>query len=197
MSKIIADISVSLDGYVTGPDIDAEHGLGVGGEALHEWAITSQDPVDTEELRGSTDASGAVVMGRRLFDFIDGPTGWNDEMGYGAGLVGTPPFVVVTHTAPEKVRLGLDFTFVTDGVSAALSRARAAAGDKDVVIMGGADVIRQAVDAGLVDVLKLHLAPVLLGGGTPLFAGSAPRRFVRTSVRPSAYATHLTYEPAR
>lgn len=197
MGKIIADISVSLDGYVTGPGVDAEHGLGIGGEALHTWAITSQDPVDAEELRRSTEESGAVVMGRTLFDFIDGPTGWSDEMGYGARLAASPPFVVVTHTTPEKVRLGLDFTFVTDGLSVALSRAQTAAGDQNAVIMGGGDVIRQAVDAGLVDVLNLHLAPVLLGAGTPLFSGAVPRGFVQTSVRPSEYATHITYEPVR
>jgi len=197
MGKIIVDISMSLDGYVTGPGIDLEHGLGIGGEALHDWAIRSEDPVDAAELRRATDESGAVVMGRTLFDFIDGPTGWTDEMGYGAAQVGKPPFFVVTHTAPDKIRLGLDFTFATDGLSAALSRAQKAAGAKDTVIMGGGDVIRQAVDAGLVDVLNLHLAPVLLGSGTPLFSGAVPRGLVQTSVRPSAYATHITYEPSR
>lgn len=197
MGKIIADISMSLDGFVTGPDIDAEHGLGVGGEALHDWAITSTDPVDVEELRKATDETGAVVMGRRLFDFVDGPTGWTDEIGYGAAHVAKPPFFVVTHSVPEKVRLGLDFTFVTDGLSAALSRAQKAAGAKHTVIMGGGDVIRQSVDAGLIDVLHLHLAPVLLGSGTPLFAGVLPRGLVQTSVRSSAYASHITYELAR
>lgn len=197
MAKIIADISVSLDGFVTGPGVDAEHGLGIGGEALHDWAITSEDPVDAEVLRTSTEESGAVVMGRRLFDFVDGPTGWNEEMGYGAAHAGAPPFFVVTHTAPEKTRLPLDFTFVTDGLSAALSRAQEAAGEKNAVLMGGADVIRQSVDAGLVDELIIHLAPVLLGAGTPLFPDVTYRRLVQTSARPSAHATHLRYDLAR
>ena len=194
MTKIIADISMSLDGYVTGPGVDAEHGLGIGGEALHEWAITSGDPVDAAELRTATEESGAVVLGRRLFDFVDGPTGWSDEMGYGAAHAASPPFFVVTHAAPEKVRLGLDFTFATDGLPAALRRAKRAAGAKNVIIMGGADVVRQSVDSGLVDELRLHLAPVLLGAGTPLFPRVTLRQLTQRSVRPSAYATHVTYE---
>ena len=84
MTKIIADITMSLDGYVTAPGADLEHGLGVGGEPLHDWAIESDDPVDAEILATSTEQTGAVIMGRRLFDIIDGPQGWNEEMGYGA-----------------------------------------------------------------------------------------------------------------
>jgi len=89
MTRVIADISMSLDGFVTGPDPDVEHGLGHGGEPLHTWAIDSDDEVDAKVLADATGLSGAVVMGRRLFGTIDGPKGWNDEMGYGAG---TPLF---------------------------------------------------------------------------------------------------------
>ena len=102
MTKVIADITMSLDGFVTGPDPDLEHGLGHGGEPLHVWAF-SDDEVDAAELKESTERSGAVVMGRRLFDIIDGPGGWNDEVGYGAEQVGTPPFFVVTHAKPETI----------------------------------------------------------------------------------------------
>ena len=123
MTKVIADISMSLDGFVTGPDPDLEHGLGQGGEPLHTWAVESDDPVDAGCCGRPPSDSGAVVMGRRLFDIIDGPHGWNDEMGYGAGLVGTPPFFVVTHSAPDPVRLELDFTFVTDGLAPAIDAA--------------------------------------------------------------------------
>jgi dihydrofolate reductase len=133
-------------------------------------------------------------MGRRLFDIIDGPHGWNDEMGYGARLAATPPFFVVTHAAPQNVRLGLSFTFVTDGLESAISQARAAAGSKDVVVMGGADVVRQCVDAGLADELHLHLAPIVLGSGTPLFSGIRRRELVQRSVRVSRVATHLAYD---
>jgi dihydrofolate reductase len=193
MTAVVADISISLDGFVTGPDPTPEQGLGRGGEALHTWAVDSDDAVDAAVLREGTEASGAVVMGRRLFDLVDGPGGWNDEMGYGAGLAGTPPFVVVTHTPPARVRLELDFSFATGGVREAVEQARARAGDRDVVVMGGGDVIGQCLDAGLVDLLRLHLAPVVLGGGTPLFRPGRQHLLEQVDVRPSATATHLTY----
>jgi dihydrofolate reductase len=191
-TKVIAEITMSLDGYVTGPDPDLDHGLGHGGEPLHEW-VFSDDPVDAQVLRDSTDSSGAVVMGRRLFDIVDGPNGWNDEVGYGAAHAANPPFFVVTHAAPETVRLDLDLTFVTDGMAAAIDRARAVAGDRDVVVMGGGDVVRQCVDEGSIDELRLHVAPIILGAGTPLFRGSERRQLVQQSVRVSSNATHLTY----
>jgi dihydrofolate reductase len=193
MDKVVADISMSLDGFVTGPDPDLAHGLGRGGEPLHTWAISSDDPVDAEVLRQSTEATGAVVMGRRLFDIIDGPHGWSDDMGYGAEHAATPPFFVVTHSVPDKVRLDLEFAFVTDGPAAAIEQARAASGPKKVVVMGGGDVVRQCVDAGLADELVIHLSPIVLGSGTPLFTGSSRRALVQRSVRVSATATHLTY----
>ncbi len=196
MTKVVADISMSLDGFVTGPDPDLAHGLSHGGEPLHTWAVASTDPVDAEVLREATEASGAVIMGRRLFDIIDGPDGWSAEMGYGAEYAASPPFFVVTHTAPPNVRLGLDFTFVTDGIESAIAQARTAAGAKDVFVMGGGDIVRQCVDLGLVDELRIHLAPIVLGAGTPLFAGSRRRELVQRSVRVSPVATHLTYELA-
>lgn len=192
MTKVVADISMSLDGFVTGPDPDLDNGLGTGGEPLHHWAVQSDDDVDAEVLRGATEATGAVVMGRRLFD-VDGLGGWSDEMGYGAGLAGTPPFFVVTHSVPQHVRLGLRFTFVRDGLKAAIEQARAAAGSKDVFVMGGGDVIRQTVVEGLADELHIHLAPIVLGAGTRLFTGSDRLQLVQRSVRPSSTATHLTY----
>ncbi|MFC9431286.1 dihydrofolate reductase family protein [Streptomyces sp. NPDC056987] len=202
MTRIIADISVSLDGFVTGPDPGPANGLGTGGEALHTWAF-SDDPDDRRVLREGTARSGAVVLGRRLFDVVDGPDGWDDTTGYGAGEVGTPAFVVVTSSPPESVRLaGLDWTFVTtglpDAVTAARERAGAASADSgknlDVVLMGGGATIASALHAGLVDTLSLHLAPVVLGAGTPLFTGGAPRTLVRRSVTPTSTATHLSYD---
>jgi len=127
MTRIIADISVSLDGFVTGPDPGPENGLGIGGEALHTWAF-SDDPDDRRVLREATAHSGAVVLGRRLFDMVDGPDGWNDEIGYGAREVGKPAFVVVTSSPPESLRLtDLDWTFITTGLSDAVTAARARA----------------------------------------------------------------------
>lgn len=196
MTQIIADISVSLDGFVTGPDPGLENGLGTGGEALHTWAF-SDDPDDRRILREGTSRSGAVVLGRTLFDIVDGPGGWDDTTGYGAGEVGKPAFFVVTSSQPESVRLtGLDWTFVTTGLPDAVAAARrqAEAVDKDVILMGGGATIASAFDAGLVDVLALHLAPVVLGAGTPLFRGGAPRTLVQRTVIPTSTATHLTYD---
>ena len=196
MTKVVADITMSLDGFVTGPGADPQHGLGIGGEPLHDW-VMQPDDVDTDVLREATEMSGAVVMGRRLFDVVDGPDGWNDEMGYGAGLAATPPFFVVTHSPPAQVRLGLRFTFVTEGPAAAVEQARPAAGDKAVFVMGGGDVIRQCLDAGVVDELRIHLAPIVLGAGTPLFEGSGRHEMVQRSVRVSTNATHVVYDVRR
>jgi dihydrofolate reductase len=188
MSKVIADITMSLDGYVTGPSGDVDE--------LHAW-VTDQDPVDTEILERATAETGAVVMGRRLFDIVDGPDGWTKDMGYGAQQAGTPPFFVVTHSAPQHVRLqgelGMRFTFVDD-LTTAVERARTAATDGHVVIMGGGDIIGQTIEQGLVDELHLHLAPILLGGGTPLFRAGTHQRYRQRDVRPSSNAVHLTYE---
>ena len=195
MPKVIADITMSLDGYVTGPGADLAHGLGDAPE-LHAW-VFEQDPVDAQILEGATAASGAVVMGRRLFDTVDAPHGWSKDLGYGAQQVGTPPFFVVTHSPPQDVRLerelGMRFTFVTD-LETAIDQARAAAADGDVVIMGGGDIIGQALEQGRVDELRIHLAPMLLGGGTPLFKPGTRQMYRQRDVRPSTNAIHIAYE---
>jgi dihydrofolate reductase len=193
MTDVIADISMSLDGFVTGPDPGPEQGLGVGGEALHTWAMPGNSEVDQQVLQDGVDASGAVILGRRLFDVVDAPDGWNEEMGYGAEHAAQPPMFVVTHRAPSEPRLPF-WTFV-DSVEAAVDQGKAAAGDGAVVAMGGADVIRQLLTAGLVDRLQIHLAPVVLGGGTSLFGDSPPVELEQVEVRVSPFATHLTYVP--
>ncbi|MEW2175290.1 dihydrofolate reductase family protein [Streptomyces sp. NPDC005406] len=202
MTRIIADISVSLDGFVTGPDPGPDNGLGTGGEALHTWAF-SDAPEDRRFLREGTARSGAVILGRHLFDVVDGPKGWDDTSGYGAGEVAKPPFVVVTSVPPESVRTtNLDWTFVTtglhDAVTAARERAEVASSesgkDLDVIIMGGGATIASALEAGLVDSLTLHLAPIVLGAGTPLFTGGTSRTLEQRSVISTSTATHLTYD---
>jgi dihydrofolate reductase len=193
MTKVVADISVSLDGYITGPRPGAEQGLGLGGEGLHTGALAG-DAIDTEVLSDTVDATGAVIMGRRLFDIVDGPHGWSDEMGYGARAVGQQPVLVVTRTPPDTVRLADRFTFVVDGVGSAVRKAIVLAEDRDVVVMGGAEIIRGCLEAGLLDEVRLHLSPVLLGSGTPLFDnGTTPRTLRQIHVRASGTATHLTY----
>ena len=202
MTRVVADISISLDGYVTGPDPGPDNGLGDDGEALHTWAFS--DDADEQRLLGrATSRSGAVVMGRTLFDIVDGPDGWNDETGYGAGEVGTPPFVVVTSSTPDDVRLtDLRWTFATAGLEDAIATAKDQAEqessrrgeDLDTVLMGGGALIGSALAAGLVDVLSIHLAPVVLGGGTPLFAAGTRRELRLTETVATPHATHLTYD---
>ena len=202
MTRVIADITVSLDGFVTGPDAGPGNGLGTGGKPLHQW-VFSGDPGDQRILEAATARSGAVVMGRRLFDVIDAPDGWSDELGYGATEVGTPPFFVVTSAAPEHVRLtGLDWTFATTGLADAITAARESAeaqsaakgADLDVVVMGGGALISSAVASGLVDTLILHLSPVILGAGTPLFVDAPRRTLTQREVVVTPNATHLTYD---
>ena len=192
MNEVIVDITMSLDGYVTAPGVDAEHGLGVDGEALHNWAF-SDDAGDRQVLDGGTDRTGAVVMGRNLFDIVDAPQGWSDEVGYGARNATAPPCFVVTHSQPETIRLRDRFTIVADGLESALDQARAAAGDKDVVVMGGGDVCGQVLAAGLADILSLHIAPLILGGGTPLFVDGSRLELEPTSTVATPNAIHQTY----
>jgi dihydrofolate reductase len=195
MGSVIVDITMSLDGFVTGPNAGIDNGLGDGGMPLHDWVFEGV-PEETALLRDAVAATGAVVMGRRTFDTVDGPHGWSDELGFGAGQVPppaeSPAFFVVTHRAPEQVRLGLPFTFVIDGVASAVEQARAAAGERDVRIMGGGDVARQVVAEGLADDVFLHVAHMILGAGTPLFRdGDPPAALERVRVLDGPATTHL------
>src|SRR6187397_242991 len=183
MPKLRFDISVSADGYVAGPNQSEEEPLGEGGEQLHEWVlklevwrrahgreggeVTASTPLFEEAL----DAAGAVIMGRNMFGGGPGPWGedpwqgwWGEEPPFGM------PVFVLTHHEREPLTLGeTTFTFVSDGIESALEQAREAAGDKDVSIGGGANVIQQYLSAGLVDEMQLNVVPVLLGGGARLF----------------------------
>jgi dihydrofolate reductase len=197
MSKVIADISMSLDGYVTARGVDQEHGLGIGGEGIHGWVLEEpRAPVDESVLASSFEETGAVVMGRRLFDIVDGPNGWSEAVGYGhdQDQSAAPPCYVVTHEPPAHVRLASRFRFVTEGIAAAIDQARVTAGDKNVFIMGGANVIDQSLAAGLVDELRIHLSPLLVGGGTKLFALVGRTPLIQRKVIESPRVTHLTYE---
>ena len=199
MGKVRAGITTSLDGFVTGPHDRLGAGLGDGGERLHYWvfggpwtyeggARGEPDDVDKAYLEDAFSNGGAWLLGRTMHDVVDG---WGDDPGFGV------PVFVVTHRPHETVVKGdTTFEFVTEGLEAALDRARAAAGDMDVIVMGGADLLRQYLAAGAVDELVLTIAPVLLGSGKRLFDGIARTEiaFDRTGVIESPYATHLRYE---
>src|SRR5437868_1685104 len=188
MGKLVVDISMSLDGFVAGPNQTLEEPLGRGGDQLHEWALVlkswrephglegGETNVDSEVMAEHLGRIGATIMGRRMFSGGEGP--WEDDPNADAWWGDDPPFhhpvFVLTHHERELLPLkgGTTFTFVTDGIESALEQAQAAAGDGDIRLAGGADVVRQYLRAGLVDRLQLHVAPVLFGQGTRLFEGN-------------------------
>ncbi|GGX59269.1 dihydrofolate reductase family protein [Streptomyces fructofermentans] len=191
MSKVVLHVTLSLDGFMAGPDISVEHPMGRGGLRLHDWILnTPADGVDSAVTREVSDSTGAVVLGRRTFDVGVGV--WRD----------TPfpvPCLVLTHHAlgPRTMRSGT-FTFVTDGLRSALRQAKSAADGKDVALMG-ADTAQQAIGAGLVDEINLQIAPVLLGDGRRLFEHLGPERLEleRTRVLASPHVTHLRFRVPR
>jgi dihydrofolate reductase len=216
MAKLTLDISMSLDGFVAGPNQTLDEPLGKGGDQLHEWAYAAQSwreshglaggeaNIDSDVIEARLGDAGATVMGRRMFSGGEGP--WEDDPNADAWWGDDPPFhhpvFILTHHAREPVTKqgGTTFTFVTDGIESALEQARAAAGDKDVVIGGGAKVAQQYLEAGLLDELQIHIAPVLLGGGVRLFEnhlGSERREIECTRVIESPTVTHLRYRVSK
>ena len=205
----IVDITTSLDGFVAGPNPSLEHPLGEGGERLHEWAVALEAwrerhgmeggdaNADSERLRESVDATGAVVMGRRMFSGGEGP--WDTDPNADGWWGDNPPFrapvfIVTSHPRGTVAKEGgTSYTFVTDGVESAVRQARDAAGEKNVAVAGGAHVVHQAIKAGLVDELRLHLAPILLGSGTRLLDDLGDVELERTAVIDSPGVTHLTF----
>jgi dihydrofolate reductase len=191
VGSVIADQSVSLDGFSAGPNVRIGNGMGDGGEQLHEWMSREGGRTGRggEVLEDLFESAGAVVVGRRMFDLGEEP--WGDD----------PPFhrpvFVLTHRpkAPVVKQGGTTYTFVTDGLDATLARAREAAGGRDVVVLGGADVIQQCLKGGLLDEFHIHLAHVLLGGGTRLFGDleAASATFERTRVIDAEGVTHLRF----
>jgi dihydrofolate reductase len=198
MSKVAAGITMSLDGYVTGPNDRPGAGLGDSGERLHHWVFGgpwtydeeprgAPAPVDQAYLDEVFSSGGAWIVGRTMHDVVDG---WGEDPGFGVRVF------VVTHRPHETVVKGdTTFEFVTGGIEEALARAREAAGKKNVIVMGGADVLRQFLEAGHVDELTLTIAPILLGAGKRLFEGIATTdsEFERTAVVESPFVTHLRY----
>jgi dihydrofolate reductase len=209
MTKLRLDISTSLDGYIAGPNQTIEEPLGENGEQLHEWIFGlasfrerhggegGERNADDEILAEVVAATGATVMGRKMFSGGSGP--WDDDPRADGWWGDEPPFrgpvFILTHHARDPVvkQGGTTFTFVTDGIESALDQARAAADGKDVALGGGADVARQYLDAGLLDEIQLHVAPILLGGGVRLFDGltAVPLTLEPTRVVSSPIVTHI------
>ena len=202
MSQITCHNSISLDGFVAGPDQSRENPLGLGGLALHEWHFHPGEP-GYEADEGARDdllkQRGAYVMGRNMFGPIRGEWDedwrgwWGDEPPYHA------PVFVLTHYAHDSIEMdgGTTFHFVTDGFDAALERANAAAGERDIAIAGGASTVRQALAAGAIQELVLDLVPVLLGSGERLFDGVEDPGLEPIEVAPSRHATHIRYRVGR
>jgi dihydrofolate reductase len=211
VARVMCDISMSLDGFVAGPNPTLEQPLGEGGEGLHEWIFGlaswreshgmdgGEANADDEVMKESLAAQGAVVMGRRMFSGGAGP--WEDDPNADGWWGDDPPFrvpvFILTHHAREPVTKqgGTTYTFVTDGIEAALEQARLAAGDREVLIAGGAEAIQQYLRAGLLDELQIHVVPMLLGGGVRLLddVGDAPGRLELGRVVDSPAVTHIRY----
>lgn len=210
MGIVTADMAMSLDGFIAGPNDSPENPLGNGGERLHEWMFDlkswrerqgldgGDQNLDSEIVAESFENVGAVVMGRRMFSNEDGPWGeepfeghWGENPPYRV-----PVFVLTHHARKPLVKAGgTTFTFVTDGIESALEQAKRAAGDDNVSIAGGANIIRQFIEARLLDELEIHLVPILLGEGNRLFENNSSKQTVlnQTRVVESDNMIHLKY----
>jgi dihydrofolate reductase len=200
MSKVIVELSMSLDGFVAGPNDGPENGLGDGGERLFRWYSSGDTALplpgtamvfrvsaaSAELLREEWGKIGAMVAGRRMFDIANA---------WGGSPPGGGPCFIVTHSPPQAwLKEGSPFTFVTDGVESAIRQARAAAGDKNISV-SSASIAQQCLRLGLLDEILIHLAPVLLGGGVRLFdsLGAAPIELEPAGVLETPGVTHLRF----
>ena len=190
MGKVTSEISMSLDGYISGPNVGVGNGMGDDGDRLHDWTFDAKTETDTaivDEIYAST---GAVLIGKRMFDVGFEP--WGDPPPFGM-----PVFCSDSRRArASALQGGTTYTFVTEGIEAALELARAAAGDKNVGIWGGANIIREYLRAGLLDEMQIHLIPILLSDGIRLSEDLGPDRIGlrRTSSIETPGATHFRFE---
>ncbi|GAA1844958.1 dihydrofolate reductase family protein [Actinomadura bangladeshensis] len=198
MSKVTCDIGISVDGFVAGPNQRLEEPLGDGAERLHRWMFEQRE-ANAEVIEKITDA-GAFIMGRNMFGPVRGPwdgsdwTGWwGEEPPYHA------PVFVLTHHEHEPIPMqgGTTFHFVTDGIEAAMARAREAAGAADIAVAGGAQTVNQYLAAGMIDELRLHIAPIVLGAGERLFTGVGDLGLEPVAVSHTDLVTHVTYRVGR
>ena len=191
MPTTFANLSMSLDGFIAGPNVRVGNGMGDDGDRLHDWIFAGKSEAEvTAFMRRDLDPVGAFVMGRTMLDVGLDP--WGDEPPFHA------PVFVVTHRPAEPIEKagGTTYHFVTDGPAAALALARRSAGDKDTRIEGGADIVRQFLASGDIDELRLHVVPIVLGGGTRLFASGADLPgFESTGSVDSGGVAHLALRP--
>ncbi len=193
MAYVTCDLGVSADGYVAGPRQSLRDPLGEGGEELHKWMFDTPEE-NTAELEAIT-AADAFIMGRNMFG--PGRGDWDPEWSgwWGEDPPYHKPVFVLTHhpRAALAMQGGTVFSFVTGGIEEAMAKAREATGDGRISIAGGASTVRQALAAGLIDELRLHIAPVLLRAGERLFDGVPALRLEQVSGRSASLVTHITY----
>jgi dihydrofolate reductase len=198
MSRVTCDLTISLDGFIAGPNQRKSEPLGDGGELLHRWMFEEAEAnaAQVEEIL----AAGAFIMGRNMFAG-PGPDIWDEEWRgwWGEEPPYHAPVFVLTHHQHEPLEMqgGTTFHFVTDGIESALAQAREAAGSKDVAIAGGAQTARQYLDAGLMDELRLHISPMILGGGERLLDGVGNLKLEPTEVAGTKLVTHVRYRLPR
>lgn len=198
MGRVYSDIAVSADGYAAGPNQREEAPLGdIEENSLHGWMFE-----DYEENRAEVDGivgAGATIMGRNMFGPVRGEWDRDWRGWWGPNPPYHGPVFVLTHFdhAPIEMEGGTTFHFVTDGIHSAMARARAAAGDRDISVAGGASTVNQYLAAGLIDELRLHITPCVLGAGERVFDGVPPQALERVSVRATSRVTHITYRPVR
>jgi dihydrofolate reductase len=211
MSSVRAQISMSLDGFVAGPDMTPDEPLGKGGERLHEWAIATdswrgrhgraggEHNPDSEVIESTTENVGAYIMGRRMFGLDEGPHDEEWKGWWGDDPPFHTPVYVLTHHAREPLEMegGTTFHFVTDGIESALSQAMTAAAERDVMVAGGASAVQQYLAAGLLDELYLHIVPIVLGSGRRLIEGVGDPKLEPVEVVASPTVTHVRYAVAR
>lgn len=199
MDRVTSHLSISLDGYVAGPDQSAEDPLGIGGEGLHTWMFAEErTAADRAAVAGMHEGVGAFVMGRNMFGHGRGE--W--DLGWRGWWGEDPPYhrpvFVLTHYPREPLEMegGTTFHFVTDGPDAALEQARTAAGGDGVLVAGGASTVRQYLAAGAIDELELHVSPILLGAGERLFEDIGDVKLEPVAAAHSPLATHVRYRVA-
>src|SRR3982074_118313 len=211
MNLVTCHISISLDGFVAGPNQSMENPIGEGGMRLHQWLFETASwreqhgeeggahTADSDMVRGLFKHVGAYIMGRKMFGGGDGPwdetwTGW-----WGEDPPYHVPVFVLTHHPREPLSMqgGTTFTFVTDGIESALEQARTAAGDDDVAIAGGASAVQQYLAAGMLDELYLHVVPIVLGAGERLLVNVGDPVLRPVNVIASPAVTHVKYRILR